>query len=202
MLPSVKRARFPASQKSKPGKMKDSKDADVEIEIQKPQKAFQLHTPLKRVVDKDQRFALRYPDPPVEIFNHIGYTQRGAKDRVLAAGSVHPTQTDCTSTSDLNVATVVYNEATGWIERHCDIPTDFERPTRFGPLSGTTYSERVVQSYSLGLLRVREKLESKLPAYPAAIEELVDDGYEEDKSRLMLNCCQGRTSHAKLLLSS
>ena len=93
MLPSVKRARFTPSPKSKLVKLKSSRDANVEIETQKPPKAFQLHTPLKRVADKDQRYALRRPDPPVELFNHIGYTQRGAKDRVLAAGSVRPTQT-------------------------------------------------------------------------------------------------------------
>ena len=174
MLPSLKRAR------RAPAKPKKAEAAAVVAAEPEPAaaaplpKAFSLaETSVDRVEEADPRFRLRHPDPPVEIFKHIGYTHRGASRRTLASGSLRPTRhggsearagTSKVSSSPKNQMSVVFDEAAGWIEKHCKIPTDFERPARFGPLSGLTYAERVVQSYAMGLLKADEE-----DSYPDAL---------------------------------
>jgi len=39
---------------------------------------------------------------------------------------------------------------------HYEIPTNFEQSHSYGPLSGTTYEERVVQEYVLGKLNAKD----------------------------------------------
>jgi hypothetical protein len=39
-----------------------------------------------------------------------------------------------------------------WITEHYEIPNDFEQNRKYGPLSGTTYLERVIAAYRLGSL--------------------------------------------------
>jgi len=45
----------------------------------------------------------------------------------------------------------------GLIEENYDIPQDFEQQRAYGPLSGTSYEERVIQEYSLGKLNPKAR---------------------------------------------
>ena len=40
-----------------------------------------------------------------------------------------------------------------WIGDHCEIPKDFEQNRKYGPLSGSSYADRVITAYRLGLLK-------------------------------------------------
>lgn len=42
-----------------------------------------------------------------------------------------------------------------WITKRFDIPKDFEQRGEYGPLSGSTYEERVLKEYSLGKLSLK-----------------------------------------------
>ena len=212
MLPSVrKRARASGGVAGEAKKSMAAAPTKVAA-IEAPPKAFQLAaSSVTRVHDDDPRFRLRNTNPPVEIFKHVGYTQRGATKRTLAPGSHHPIATSDnihlvkrsarsgkgTKDDALPSIKTVLEEAAGWIERHCAIPTDFERPSRFGPLSGSTYCERVVQSFSLGLIKAKTEM-----YYQDALDELVDAGFSEEKSHLMLQPTEGNVSRAELLLSA
>ena len=190
----MKRARVSAVTAAAPGKVKPSAIVGV------PPKAF-ASAAAARVEPKEDRFKLRRPDPPVEIFKHVGYTHRGASQRTLASGSVRPTTTVEIAVAGTGGAlpsmSLVFEEAAGWIEAHCAIPSDFERPTRFGPLSGSTYAERIVQAFSLGLLTTKHEV-----SYPQALEKLVDAGFAEQKAHLMLQPVEGSAPRAELLLSA
>jgi uncharacterized protein (UPF0333 family) len=43
-----------------------------------------------------------------------------------------------------------------WIEDNCEIPSDFEQNRKFGPLSGSSYADRVITAYRLGSLKRME----------------------------------------------
>lgn len=42
------------------------------------------------------------------------------------------------------------------IESNFNIPSDFEQKRSYGPLSGSSYEERVIQAYSLGKLKAKK----------------------------------------------
>jgi hypothetical protein len=204
MLPSVKRSRVSAgataAAAAAPGKVRGKVRMRV---VAGPPKAFACAGDSAPVQPEAERCKLRCPDPPVEMFKHVGYTRRGAAQRTLASGSVRSTSTGegAAAAAEKEGAPpampAVFEEAARWIEAHCTIPADFERPARFGPLSGSTYSERIVQSFSLGLLTPGKEV-----FYPDALEELVDAGFAEQKSHLMLQPVEGNASRAELLLSA
>lgn len=43
-----------------------------------------------------------------------------------------------------------------WIDDHYEIPNDFEQNRKFGPLSGSSYVDRVITAYRLGSLKRKE----------------------------------------------
>jgi hypothetical protein len=48
-------------------------------------------------------------------------------------------------------------EAYELVEKHFHIPDGFENSRNYGPLSGTSFEERVISAYSLGLLEPKTK---------------------------------------------
>lgn len=47
----------------------------------------------------------------------------------------------------------VVEKTFGLVVRHCIVPQDFENNRKYGPLSGTSFEERVIAAYNLGLLQ-------------------------------------------------
>lgn len=47
----------------------------------------------------------------------------------------------------------IQSKLLSWIDDHYEIPNDFEQNRKFGPLSGSSYVDRVITAYRLGSLK-------------------------------------------------
>jgi hypothetical protein len=48
------------------------------------------------------------------------------------------------------------------VEEHFDIPKDIEQNRSYGPLSGTSYEERVIRTYTLGKLTAKDSADADI----------------------------------------
>jgi len=135
--------------------------------------------------------APRSNDPPTFIFEHVGYTEKG-KALQLASGTVR------TLAIKKNANNTPKENATLYVEKRYEIPSDFERPIRFGPVSGSNYSSRVIQGY------IHDQLERKSNApkdkQVANVQALTDQGFEENICIKLLLACENNVDDALELL--
>ena len=126
--------------------------------------------------------------PPRAIFKHVAYNDDKGANKLAA--------------SPLAAARSV---ALGYILKRFDVPIDFERPLRFGPLAGSSYTNRVVQSYLQNRLirngKIYEASIEKSNAFNRLLLSLTDQGYGDEESSKMLLACGGDVAAALLLLS-
>lgn len=57
------------------------------------------------------------------------------------------------------------------VEKHFVIPIDFENNRKYGPLSGSSFEQRAISAYSLGLLEPRTEESAKVAICSACAEE-------------------------------
>ncbi|GKY96177.1 hypothetical protein MPSEU_000577500 [Mayamaea pseudoterrestris] len=83
-------------------------------------------------------------------------------------------------TSKLDLNTIKVYE---WIEDHYEIPVDLEQRRSCGPLSGSSYEERVIQQYELGKLKIKD------------IKEEID--YAKEEQHAVICTCCAETGHKR-----
>jgi len=57
------------------------------------------------------------------------------------------------------------------VEKHFDIPDDFENNRKYGPLSGVSFEERAISAYSLGLLEPKTEDSANVKICSACAQE-------------------------------
>jgi hypothetical protein len=157
---------------------------------------------------EDQRFNVSSNDPPIFIFQHVGYTSKNQNERQLAVGSPKKRKLSEKAAAASSKATsnhqTTKKRVVKWIENLYVIPPDFERPARFGPVSGSNYDDRVVNSYMRDKLKRNQTKPDEIVLGFASIDdkisELIDQGFDEQDSRKMLQACSWITSDALSML--
>ena len=181
---SVK-ASFPVTKKSriqtKPTKSSSSSSSTT--------KSSKTKTKAAAAAEPKQLHQVQSTIPPVFIFRHVGYTQKQNSARQCAAGS--PPQ-KVRKQSHPNTLTSTKKKVVQYVEERYLIPADFERPVRFGPLSGSNYQDRVVMAYMRNLLErnaVSKEVVLGFASTEAKVNELMDHGFEAKSCRSMLVAC-------------
>ena len=92
-------------------------------------------TPKENVVADN--YKVRTYDQPVAIFKHVGYTPQHEAERQYSPGSSAATQLLTPHAIALEIsAKAAKTRAAKFILSNFEVPEDFERPIRFGPISG------------------------------------------------------------------
>ena len=142
-------------------------------------------------------------DPPTCIFNHVGYTQKNQPGRVLAAGSA-PQRTNGTTDEATKTLVSAKQKVVQYIEQRYNVPADFERPARFGPVSGSNYDDRLIHAYMRNKLALQQHGENQVllgfPSTDQKIAECLDQGFDQKEAELMLSACGWVVKDALALL--
>ena len=124
-------------------------------------------------------FRVRSTAPPVSIFEKVGYT--------YGKGAVGEKS--------------LLEKAAKWVERNCEIPEDFHRPIHFGPLSGSSLPERLVDSFRRDLLKTKSGNISIPSNWRARVKNLLKRGFGRHEVESMLCATGGDESAALSLLT-
>ena len=142
-------------------------------------------------------------DPPTFIFNHVGYTQKDQPCRVLAAGSA-PQRVNGTTDEATKKLVAAKRKVVQYIERRYVVPADFERPARFGPVSGSNYDDRLIHAYMRNNLALQQQGENQVllgfSSTDKKIAVCLDQGFDQKDAELMLSACGWVVKDALALL--
>ena len=142
---------------------------------------------------------VRSTTPPTFIFQHVGYTEKN-KARQLASGS-EKTLPQEESTAAVPSENNVKSTVVKFIEKRFDIPNDFERPLNFGPVSGSNYSTRLIQSFIHDRLPLKRGAPELGALDEHKLQELLDQGFQRMESSKLLRACGSIVKDALNILS-
>ena len=168
-----------------------------------PSKAVTPSTPTRKStvvepkenVEITNNWKIRRADPPAAIFKHVGYTPSLSPERQYSAGSSAATHLPSPHAKAMQVsAKAAKTRASNFIQDNYVVPEDFERPIRFGPVSGSNFEDRLIQAYMRNMLDRKSGLDEVviLPFKSSVsdkIEQLVDQGFSHKESTKMLVAC-------------
>jgi len=149
----------------------------------------------KENVEITNNYKVRRADPPSAIFKHVGYTPSLSPERQYSAGSSAATHLPSPHAKAMQVsAKAAKTRASNFIQDNYVVPEDFERPIRFGPVSGSNFEDRLIQAYMRNMLDRKSGSDEVviLPFKSSVsdkIEQLVDQGFTHKESTKMLVAC-------------
>ena len=89
------------------------------------------------------------------------------------------------------------------VEAHCTIPEHFNfGSSRYGPLSGSCYEERLVSNFLSGKIEIENgTFPKQTKAFKTSVRILLDHGFDESESLRALFVTKGNVEQAKEILA-